>query len=174
MYPIYRMKENTTDGTEFCKSEKERDLVIKNETKIGHTHCDYCGKEILAVWDIYNSNKWFPYLGNQSKKPKTYSYSPIIQIMRKFYNAEGKVWNNNLLNVHARIHSKDWGLRCKDGSIKILCNECFQETYNRIQVELNNGSICAISVVESRGETAESVMKELNLNGKIIGKGGKF
>lgn len=168
------MKENLTNGFEFCQTQEEKDLLLKSKTQIGYTTCDYCNKEILAVWDIHNENKWFPYLGNMAKKVNTYKYSPIIQLMKKYDDSLEKVWKNNLLNVHAIIHSRDWSLRCKEGSIKLLCNDCFQETYNRIQIKLHNGDICAISVVKSKGETAEYVMEKLNLKGEIIGKSGKF
>ena len=174
MYPMYRMKQNKTDGTEFCLDDESIKKVINAKTEIGHCTCDYCGKEILAVWDEHNSDKWFPYLGTQAKRPNTYKYSPIIQSMKKKDGCENKVWNNNLLNVHARIHHKSYYKRCQEGSIKLLCNDCFQKTYNRYQVELENGDMIALSVVEDRGETIESVMNELGLHGTVIGKGGKF
>ena len=165
-----RMHQNPTNGFD----EFNNGNPIDGNPHISKTCCDYCGKEVLCVWDDYNSDKWFPYLGNMAKKVNTYKYSPIINIMKKYDNSLNKVWHNDLLNVHARIHSRDWGLRCKEGSIKILCNDCFQKTYNRIQVRLNNGSIIAVSVVEDMGETIKSVMEELNIKGEVIGKGGKF
>ena len=180
MYPMYRLKENPTDGTEYARDENEKEEIIKAETRVAHTKCDYCGKEVLGVWDIYNERKWWPYLGHSSKRVNAFAYSPIIQAMKHYDGCDDKVWNNNLLNVHAVVHSKDWGLRCMDGSIKILCNECFQKTYNRYQIELEDdngnpiGKQIAISVVEDRGETPESVLKSLGLHGKILGKGGKF
>lgn len=168
---MQRMKSNPTNGEEFGLDSS---ISKENQVSISRTDCEYCGKEVLAVWDKHNNMNWWPYLGNMAKKVNTYKYSPIINIMKENDNSLNKVWQNNLLNVHARIHSSDWGLRCKKGSIKILCNDCFQKTYNRIQVRLNDGSIIAVSVVEDMGETIESVMEELNIKGEVIGKGGKF
>lgn len=182
-----KMHNNETDGTEYIDkieniSENEKNSLINEvrsaHTKIGHCNCEYCNKLIIAVWDDFNSGSWYPYLGNSATKSKTYLYSPIIKVLRKINNTEGKTWNssngNNLMNLHARVHCKDWSIRCKEGSLKILCNECFSKTYNRYQVEYN-GQLCAISVVEDRGETIESVLKDLHMqNANIIGKGGKF
>lgn len=175
---MQRMKNDPTDGSEFNNGKKfdEAERVL-----IGHTQCDYCGKEILAVWDKNVDKQYWPFLGNQARKPNTYKYSQIIQAMRKFYNVTGLVWDeehgNNLVNVHARCHSsvssnpKRW---C-DASIRLLCPSCFQKTYNRIKVigtGADAGIEYALSVVESRGETIKSVMKDLGITGKIVGKGG--
>lgn len=168
-----RMKENITDGSEFCESG----VIIPN-VSIGHTTCDYCQRKIIAVWDEHNKNNYWSYLGNQVKKPHVYRYSKIIQAIKKKFDALDKVWTNengnNLLNVHARAHSSptDWSTRASEASIRLLCNECFQKTYNRIKVQGSNNTIYALSVVLDRGETIESVMKDLGISGKVIGKGG--
>jgi hypothetical protein len=166
-----RMKNNCTNGSEFTNG-----IVIPGVV-IGHTKCDYCGKEIIAVWDEHNAGNWWPYLGNQAKRPKTYLYSEIIVAMRKHFHVENYVWNeidgNNLLNVHARVHSKptNWSKRASASSIRLLCNSCFQKTYNRIQVKGVDGILYALSVVEDRGETVQSVMKDLGIVGTVIGRG---
>lgn len=164
-----KMKNNTTDGSEFNNGQK-----VDGNPKIGHTTCEYCGREVLCIWDDYNRSNWFPYLGNQSRKPNVYKYSPIIQIMRKFYHAENKAWTNNpLMNLHARCHCEpeDWSKRAHPNGIKVLCCDCFQKTYNRIKVLGDNGITYSLSVVPERGETIESVMSDLDIKGKIIGKG---
>lgn len=165
------MKQNPTDGTEFGL---DSEISLENNVKISRTHCEYCENEILAVWDNHNTSNWWPYLGNQARKPKTYFYSPIIQKMREYYNVVGEVWDNPLLNVHARCHSTptNWSKRASDASIRILCNSCFQKTYKRIKVQGNDGILYSLSVLEERGETIESVMKDLDIQGEIVGKGG--
>lgn len=165
-----RMHSNTTDGSEFNNGQKINDRPI-----IGHTNCDYCGKEVLCIWDDNNSNHWFPFLGNQARKPNVYKYSPIIQMMRKYFNVENKVWDeqhgNNLMNLHARCHCypENWSKRAHPNGLAILCNSCFQKTYNRIKVKGDDGYEYALSVLPD--ETVEQVMKELDITGTVIGKG---
>lgn len=184
MYPLHRMKEDSTDGTEYLcciEDDGEREKVLQElieaKTIIGHTKCDYCGCEVLGVWDNSNINNWWPYLGNQARRPKIYQYSPIIRLMRKYFKVEGMVWSqelgNNLINVHARAHSEptNWSIRASSASIRILCPSCFQKTYDRTKIQGDDGYTYAISIIPERGETAESVMKDLGITGKIIGKG---
>ena len=162
-----RMNQNITDGTEYCITEEEKEEVKNANTRIGHCNCDYCGREVLVVSDKFK-NDWAKYLGNQAVISRNYRYSPIINILRK-----GPMINR-LYNLHARIHCKDWSIRCKEGSLKILCNECFFKTYNRYQI-MYKGHLCAVSVIEDRGETIESVIEDLDLkNADIIGKGSKY
>lgn len=169
---MQRMKSNITDGSEFNNGQFVEEGVI-----IGHTICDYCGKEVIAVWDKHNSKNYWPYLGNQAVMAHNYRYSKIINTIRKFYGVENEKWDqnhgNNLLNVHARCHSSptNWAKRISPASIRLLCNNCFLPTYNRIKVLGDDGILYALSVVKSRGETIESVMKELGITGQIIGKG---
>lgn len=165
---------NITDGSEYNNGQK-----IEGNPKISHTTCDYCGKEVLCVRDDYSSSKWYGYLGNQARRPNCYKYSPIIQTMRKYFNSENIVWDeehgNNLMNLHARCHCEpeDWSKRAHKNGIKILCPTCFQKTYNRIKVKSYDGiHTYALSVVEELGETVESVMKDLDIKGTVIGKGG--
>lgn len=171
------MHNNISDGTEFCKTKEDIILVKESKTQIGHCKCEYCGKDLLAIWDNNNKQSWYPYLGNQARKFNTYSYSPIINIMRKYYNVENKVWDedhgNNLMNLHARAHSKpnNWAKRAHPNGIKILCNNCFQKTYQRIKVQGNDGYLYSLSVLPDRGETIQSVMKDLDITGTVIGKG---
>ncbi len=56
MYPLYKMKQNATDGTEYLscidnenKRSALRDELRKANTMIGHTKCEYCGCEVLGV-----------------------------------------------------------------------------------------------------------------------------
>lgn len=165
-----------TDGSEFCKNRNEIFLVKSAFTEIYYLKCDYCGKEILAIWDGYNADEYWSYLGQQSKRQNTYSYSPIISILRKRYREDGLDWkNNNLINSHTRIHSDSYNIesRMTDKAMRILCNDCFRKTYNRILVEDEKTGIkYALSVLEERGETVEDLIKEFNIqNQKIIGKG---
>jgi len=184
MYPLYKMKENITDGTEYLtcitdpsEKEKIKQELKDAETKIGHLKCEYCGKDIISIWDKYNNSNWWPYLGNQARKPRTYNYSPIIRLLRRYFEVEGLVWDeahgNNLINVHARAHSNptNWAVRASSASIRLLCPACFQKTYNRTQIQGDDGILYAITVLRERGETVESVMKDLGISGKILGKG---
>ena len=163
-----------TDGREFCLTDLDVQSTIATYSEVHYCKCDYCGKEILAVWDGFNADNYWPYLGVQSKRLNSYTYSPIIQIMRKNYELKGLDWkDNNLLNSHTRVHSDSWdmSIRMSENALRFLCNDCFQKTYNRYQVRGNNGILYALSVVEDRGETIESVMKDLNIEGEVIGKG---
>lgn len=170
---VKRMNSRPTDGSEFNNG-----IIIPGNPKVGHTTCDYCGCEVLCIWDDHNKDMWWPYLGNQACRPMSYKYSPIIQTMRKFYGVEGITWDqdhgNLLMNSHARAHCQpeDWSKRAHSKGVKILCSKCFRLTYNRIKVLGDNGITYALSVVPSRGETIESVMEDLEIKGKIIGRGG--
>lgn len=172
---LSKMKSNVTHGEEFGLTKEQ---AKETGTIVGHTHCEYCGKDILAIWDKFSSSHWFPYLGNQARKPQVYRYSPIIQAMRKHYGVENAVWReengNNLLNVHARSHSTpvNWAIRASSASIRLLCNECFQKTYRRTKIQGNDGILYDISVLPERGETVDSVMKELGIEGVPLGSGG--
>lgn len=167
-----RMHSNPTDGSEFNNKVK-----VEGHPKISRTTCDYCGKEVLCVWDDNNKSQWWPYLGNQARKPNVYKYSPIIQAIRKHFGVEGKVWDeehgNNLMNLHAVAHSEpnDWSKRAHPNGLKILCSSCFQKTYDRVKVKGNNGIMYSLSVIPERGETIESVMKSLDIKGVVVGKG---
>lgn len=168
---LLKMKGNPTYGEEFNHGNPMDGVLI------GHTKCEYCDCEILGVWDEHNMNHWWPYLGNQCRKPNVYRYSRIIQAMKEHFDALNKVWTeengNNLLNVHARAHSEptDWSVRASSASIRLLCNRCFQMTYKRVQIKSPNGIIYAISVLPQRGETVESVCNDLGIKGEIIGNG---
>lgn len=137
--------------------------------------CDYCGKEILAIWDDFNTNNYWPYLGVQSKRLNSYTYSPIIQIIRKNYELKSLDWkDNNLLNLHTRVHSDsgNMSIRMSENALRFLCNSCFQKTYQRIKVQGDDGILYSLSVLQDRNETIESVMSDLGITGKVIGKGG--
>ena len=170
---MLRMKSNLTDGSEYNNGE-----FIEDGINIAHTNCDYCDKKIIAVWDKDNKMNWWPYLGHQSRRPNTYKYSNIINLIRKFHNVEGVVFRdedgNNLLNVHARCHSNptNWSKRVSSASIRLLCNKCFQKTYKRILIKGEDGFEYSLSILPERNETIESVMKEFNITGSILGKGG--
>ena len=159
-----RTHNNITNGIEYCSTIEEKQNVINSKTKIGHTNCDYCGKEIICIWDEFNSNKWYGYLGNQVQNTKNYQYSPIISILRK-YNKIDKVYN-----LHSRCHTypNDWSKRAHENALKLLCNDCFRKTYKRISVKSTDGILCKISVLPDRGETIESVMEELEITGEVL------
>ena len=165
----HRMHDNPTDGSEFNDGEP-----VYGHPKISRTKCDYCGCEVLCVWDDHNKNQWWPYLGNQARKPNTYKYSEVIQAMREHFGVLGEVWDedhgNNLMNLHARCHStpNDWSKRAHPNSLRILCPKCFQKTYKRVKVMGDNGIEYQLSVLEERGETVESVMKDLDIKGKVM------
>ena len=176
-----------TDGTEYVDRLLEKGLVDKNEatrlkqeildvkTSVSRLKCERCGRELLSVFDKFNENKWWGYLGNQARKPTAYVYSPVLNVMRKLDGCEGFVWSDNpLYNVHARIHTKpvkDYSLICRPGSLCMLCNDCFQKTYNRVKVYPRdncqpfpkNVEWIEISVVLDMHETVESVLKDLGL-----------
>lgn len=165
-----------TDGSEFCKTRDELFVVKSAFTEVYYLKCDYCGKEIIALWDGYNATDYAPYLGMQSKRINTYNYSPIISILRKRYSENGLDWkSNNLLNSHTRIHSDsyDIGIRMTDKAMRLLCNDCFQKTYNRYLIEDSKSGITyALTVLEDEGETVESLINEFNIKNPIIkGKG---
>ena len=168
---LRRMKKNPTHGEEFNHGEPIEGVLI------GHDHCDYCGCDIIGVWDEHNIHQWFPYLGNQCRKPNVYQYSRVIQAMREHFDVLGKVWNeddgNNLLNVHARAHSEptNWSVRASTASIRLLCNKCFQKTYKRVKIQSPDGILYAISVLPERGESIKSVCKDLGITGEVVGKG---
>lgn len=158
---------NVTDGSEYNDGKP-----IDNNPRISHTHCDYCRRDVLGVWDDYNKDKWYPYLGNQARKPRTYGFSPIIRSMREFYGVTGQVWGNDpsapneLLNLHARIHTypNNWQLRAHPRSLKILCNECFQKTYKRVKLLVpDRGIRVEVSVMPEFGETVQSVCEEIGI-----------
>lgn len=159
-----RMTEELTDGTEFCIDDKEKEEVKKVHTKIGHTYCDYCGKDVICIWDDYNKDNWYGYLGNQAQIPRNYTYSPIINILRK------TPYMNSIYNLHSRCHTKpnDWSKRAHKNALRILCTECFKKTYKRVKVKSNDGILCEISVLPERGETIESVMDDLDIKGEIL------
>ena len=93
--------------------------------------------------------------------------------MRKNYELKGLYWkDNNLLNSNTKVHSDsvDTSIRMNENTLKFLCNDCFQKTYNRIQVKGDNEILYALSVVEDRCETIESVMEDLNIHVETIGK----
>lgn len=165
-----------TDGSEFCKNRDELFVVKSAFTEIYYLKCDYCGKEILAIWDGYNSTDYAPYLGQQSKRRNSYNYSPMISILRKRYKEAELDWKeNNLLNSHTRIHSDSYDIKIRmtDKAMRLLCNECFRKTYNRIIVQDEKSGInYALTILEEKGETIESLIQEFGIKNAIIkGKG---
>ena len=167
-----KLLEIHTNGEEFTSG------IILPDVKIGHIKCDYCGKELIAVFDEYNKNDYCCYLGCQAVSRYHYKYSKILNFIKKYYgiNEEENWTDNPLVNIHTRIHSNPtrWDLRASDKSLRFLCNDCFKLTYNRIKVKsvyLNKEIIHSLSVVDSRNETIESVMQDLEISGEILGKG---
>lgn len=170
-----------TNGVEFLNG-KDPSILINSKSRVVKLKCEYCGCDVLAVWDEHNlSTSWWPYLGKQAERANTYKYSPIIQTIKDYYNlGENERFTqergNNLLNVHARYHSVDWSYRASNKSIRMLCNSCFLKTYNRYQVEIGGGRrFDAVSVIPELGETIDSVMKEFGIDDYVVlGKGSKF
>lgn len=167
LYALEKARKNIQNFNEMFN------VRLDGNPKIGICNCDYCGKEIDAIWDDYCKNNWC-YFGVQAIKPNVYKYSPVIQYLRKINNSLGQSWNNgnNLLNSHTRIHCEpsNYDVNIKtQNAIKVLCNECFKKTYNRVKIELSNGFLYSISILET--ENVEDVLKELNIRGNIIGKG---
>lgn len=156
------------------QADELRAEVIDAKTKVEKCHCEYCGREVLSVFDRFSNNKWWGYLGNQSIRPGCYGYSPVIRALRILYGHPEGTWSNSpLYNVHARVHSKpgrDYSVIARPGSLKILCNECFRKTYRRVKVFQRPGerlwspsvSHVEVSVLPERGETVQSVLKDLN------------
>lgn len=186
-----------TDGTEFVDVLLERDMIdqkraemLKDELTQAHTSvsrlkCERCGKEILSIFDEYNQQQWWGYLGNQASKTNVYRYSTIIKVLRMLggvldANDESKIYfntwpDNSLYNVHSRIHTwpvKDYSWICRQNSIWMLCNECFRKTYRRVKVYENEGSglfrngvkRLEVSVVPELDETIESVLKATGID----------
>ena len=163
---------NITDGSEYSGEPIPG-------VRISHLNCEYCGVDIIGVWDKHNIHKWYPYLGTQLERGNIYSYSKIILAIKEYYGIGQydrfrQEDGNNLLNVHARFHSipNKWHYRASKASTRMLCNNCFKETYNRWKIELPDGTIAALSVVRSRGETLMSVAEDLGIHDyKVIGRG---
>lgn len=166
-----------TIGNEKCrvlvKNNDYADLFESSE--VYTTNCEYCNKKIYAIWDENNKNNWWPYPGNSAKSSNAFKYSDIIQYMKKNDNAIGRTWLEcPLMNINARCHSNPTNpsKRFSTASVRFLCNSCFRLTFNRIQVKGDDGILYSLSVVESLDETVESVMKDLDITGQILGKGG--
>lgn len=171
-----------TNGTEFLEcikdSNEKRNMELElfcSFVKVGHPKCDYCEAPLIAVWDEYATNGWC-YFGRQAIKPYAYKYSKIINLIRRFYGVapgDSFIENNNLMNSHTRVHiepsSFDEWIK-SEAAVKVLCNNCFSKTVKRTLVK-DGDRMYSISVVEDRGETIESVMDELGLQGEIIGPG---
>lgn len=167
----------TTIGKEKCKLliENKNYYNLFESVEVYTTNCEYCNKEIYAIWDENNKNNWWPYPGNSAKSSNAFKYSAIIQYMKKNDNSISKTWLEcPLMNINARCHSNPTNpnKRFSPESVRFLCNNCFRLTFNRIQVKGNDGILYSLSVVESLGETIESVMKDLDIQGQILGKGG--
>lgn len=149
--------------------QKLRDELNSAKTRIDYCTCDYCGKEIMKVRDKFCSNPWWGYLGNQARKPNVYSYSPIINLIRKIDPT-----CSDLYNLHARVHTKpirDYSIICSPNSLHNLCNDCFMKTYTRIKVYAkppykfpDKVTYIEISVLQEKGETVESVLRDLGMN----------
>ena len=163
-------------GEEKCRSlvENKNYCNLFETTEVYTTNCEYCNKEIYAIWDENNKNNWWPYPGNSTKSSNAFKYSDIIQYMKKNDNSISKTWLEcPLMNINARCHSNPTNpsKRFSPESVKFLCNSCFRLTFNRIQVKGNDGILYSLSVVESLDETIESVMKDLDIQGQVLGKG---
>lgn len=138
--------------------------------------CDYCGESIFILQDSLRDE---PYYGMQMSRKTNYSYSPLINFIRK------NMPDLNVANVHARIHSKPTNetLRFSRNNVKFLCNSCFRKTYDRIIVK-DGENLHSISCFDGKSflSTDMSIIesiKDIDENGtidcknlKILGKGG--
>ena len=179
-----------TDGSE---------LEIKEPgVQIAHTTCDYCGKEVIGVWDDrIKSSRGLPYQGHQAKYPKAYPYAykgSTIAAIKAHYHLGEDDWfikENNLLNVCGKVHilafaDGEWRLRldlaCEEpGSTRVLCNECFKDANAaRVAIMESDGLMYSVSVMADKGETIEEndgkvtiklwgTDKPLQIEGTVIG-----
>lgn len=162
---------NATGGQEFNNGEPIPGTLI------AHLNCEYCGTDIISVFDEHNKKNWYPYLGKQVERSGVYEYSEAVQKIKSFYGVgDGEIFTqergNNFMNCHARFHSQpnNWKYRASPQSIRMLCNNCFLKTYNRMKIEMEDGTIAALSVLEN--ETVEQVAEDLGIkNYKVLGKG---
>ena len=168
------LKENRMSDRELLE---KFDIVNSEELNIHVTECkcEYCGETIYAIWDCNNIENYWPYPGNSVVRQNVFKSSPMIQQLRKLDGLNRSNLCRKVVNTNARIHSKPSReeLRFSDKSIRILCNDCFRLTYNRILVRENGkGQLHSLSVVESRGETVESLCEEFGItNYEVLSKG---
>ena len=179
-----------TDGSE---------LEVKEPgVQIAHTTCDYCGKEVIGVWDDHiKSSRGLPYQGHQAIYPKPYKFAykgPVIAAIRARYGIGEKDWftkENNLLNVCGKVHilvfkGGKWNIRTdlsyeSPDATRILCNECFEKANKaRVAVMGEDGLIYSVSVMADKEETIEEndgkvkvklwgTDKPLQIEGSVIG-----
>lgn len=168
---------NLLDSFEFAFTESEILALKISEPKIYKTKCDCCNKELLCIWDNFNSDCWFPYFGCQAKRINTYNFSPIINCMRNFYKRNKMDWkDNNLINSHTKIHTNrydnlDFYFRSHPDSFMILCNDCFRKTYNRILVQDNFDKNLQYAITILNNENPQDILNYFKIDGTIIGTG---
>lgn len=145
--------------------------------QIAHTVCDYCGKEVIGVWDDYiKSSRGLPYQGWVARTPRSgsknnrhpYKARTIAEI-KAHYGIGEEEWfteDNNLLNVCGKVHilafnGENWELRPdlsyeSPDTTRILCNDCFEKANDcRVALMGTKGLMYSVSVVADKGETIE-------------------
>ncbi|MBQ5779709.1 MAG: hypothetical protein IIV98_00485 [Aeriscardovia sp.] len=183
----------------FCDLTDGVELGIEDpRVQIAHTTCDYCGSNLIGVWDDHiKSTKGLPYQGNQARYPKAYPYAykgSTIAAIKAHYHLGENDWfteENNLLNVCGKVHvlsfvDGEWKLRtdlaCQEpGSTRVLCNGCFKNANAaRVAIMGSDGLMYSVSVMADKGETIEEndgkvtvklwgTDKPLEIEGTIIG-----
>ena len=145
--------------------------------QIAHTVCDYCGKEVIGVWDDHiKSSRGLPYQGWVARTPRSgsknnrYPYKArTIAEIKDHYGIGEKEWfteENNLLNVCGKVHilvfkGGKWNLRTdlsyeSPAATRILCNNCFEKANNcRVAIMGTDGLMYSVSAMADKGETIE-------------------
>ena len=149
--------------------------------QIAHTVCDYCGKEVIGVWDDHiKSSRGLPYQGWVARTPRSgsknnrYPYkSRTIAEIKAYYRIGEEdeftiTKGNNLLNVCGKVHilafdGKNWKLRPdlsyeSPANTRILCNKCFKETNDcRIAIMGTEGLMYSVSI---RADMKEDIQEK--------------
>ena len=145
--------------------------------QIAHTVCDYCGKEVIGVWDDHiKSSRGLPYQGWVVRTPRSgsknnrYPYKArTIAEIKAHYGIGEKEWfteENNLLNVCGKVHilvfkGGKWNLRTdlsyeSPAATRILCNNCFEKANDcRVTIMGTDGLMYSVSAMADKGETIE-------------------
>lgn len=140
-------------------------LTREKNTEIYQYQCKHCGMEIFAVFDDLAPAP-YPYFGNQAKRQRTYSYSPVISLARELMMlANGYPKCLSLANSHGFVHCNPSTFNRSlknERTVRNLCDDCFRHTYKR---ELVDGvgpdgvrRLFSLSVMEEWDEGLEYVV----------------
>lgn len=168
-------KMNYIKNNAMSKSELMKNFgFYDGQLLVCKDNCEYCNRVIYAIWDEHNYDNYWPYPGTSAVRSNTFKYSRIVMRMRELDRKLGTKWIESIMNTNAKIHCDppNESIRFSDKSIKILCNECFRETYSRMLVKDHEGNLYAVSVVESRNEKLEDILENFGIDRyKVLGKG---